>query len=87
MLVLDNEVPYATPSLVAVLAEGGARRSCREPGAMRATGGPLADGTEFELRSRLVDVDPLAQRVDARDARVPLWRDGELSPRRSTSSR
>jgi len=63
-LVLDNEVPYANPwhwrwwlkdqraRLPAPWPDEGARKVA-------------ADGTEFELRSRIFDVDPLAQRVTA----------------------
>jgi hypothetical protein len=44
-----------------------------EPGDRR-TG---SDGTEYELTGRLVDVDPLAQRVTM-EMRGSMWRDGRL---------
>jgi SAM-dependent methyltransferase len=43
------------------------------PGARR----PASDGSEYELRSRLVDLDPLEQRMTLQ-MRAALWRDGEL---------
>jgi SAM-dependent methyltransferase len=74
--VLDNEVPYNDA--------GGWRYwtkekrdelagSWEEPGTRR-TG---SDGTEYELRGRLVEVDPLAQCVTA-EIRGFMWRDGRL---------
>jgi SAM-dependent methyltransferase len=78
-LVLDNEVPYAS------YASGSwwkywlkeerqeLPRPWREEGDRRVA----ADGTELELRSRLADVDPLAQRVTL-EMRASMWRDSEL---------
>ena len=76
--VLDNEVPYADgqgweywqQERRATLMRP---RSSREPG-RRAVG---ADGTEYELRSRLLDVDPLEQCV-SRKMHASMWRDGVL---------
>jgi len=36
-----------------------------------------SDGAEYELRSRLVDLDPLAQRVTY-EMRAAMWRDDAL---------
>ena len=36
-----------------------------------------ADGTEYELRSRIVEVDPLLQQV-THEMRGYMWRDGRL---------
>ncbi|MGH2539492.1 MAG: hypothetical protein ACRDG8_00695 [Actinomycetota bacterium] len=43
-----------------------------------------SDGAEYELRGRLVDVDPLAQQV-AMEMPGFMWRDGSSSRRTSTS--
>jgi len=61
-LLLDNEVPYADAHLWKYWLEGEREalpRPWREEGDRR-TG---SDGTEYELRSRLVAFDPLLQRV------------------------
>ena len=75
-LLLDAEVPYADPrhwrywptqerASIPELSEPPKRRQ-------QAT-----DGTEYALRSRIVEVDPLDQRVSY-EMRVELWRDGVL---------
>jgi SAM-dependent methyltransferase len=74
--VLDNEVPYADaagweywlPDARATLP-----RPRRQPGKRRVG----SDGAEYELRSRLLDVDPLEQQVRM-EMRAFMWRDGEL---------
>jgi SAM-dependent methyltransferase len=73
--VVDNEVPYAAVGWRFWSKEGRKElpRPWRETGDRRAT----ADGTEIELRSRVVDLDPLAQRVTL-DLRAFLWREDEL---------
>nr|MBA3413407.1 hypothetical protein [Actinomycetota bacterium] len=48
-------------------------RPWREPGERRVG----ADGAEYALQSRLVDVDPLAQQA-TREIRAYMWRDGSL---------
>jgi SAM-dependent methyltransferase len=75
-LALDNEVPYANnwhwrrwlkderAELPAPWPEEGARKTA-------------ADGTEFHLRSRIADVNPLAQRVTAQ-MRGSMSRDGDV---------
>ena len=74
--VLDNEVPYADgagweywlPDARATLP-----RPRRQPGKRRIG----SDGAEYELRSRLLDVDPLEQQVRM-EMQAFMWRDGEL---------
>jgi len=74
--VVDNEVPYAEgagweywlPDARATLP-----RPRRQPG-KRSVG---SDGAEYELRSRLLDVDPLEQQVRM-EMQAFMWRDGEL---------
>jgi SAM-dependent methyltransferase len=75
-LALDNEVPYANARQWQYwLAEE--RRSLPEdfspPGARRKA----SDGSEYSLRSRIVDLDALAQRVTL-DMHAERWRDGAL---------
>ncbi|HEY8777882.1 MAG TPA: class I SAM-dependent methyltransferase [Gaiellaceae bacterium] len=77
LLLLDNEVPYANaglwrrwleeerrelPTPLPELGEGDRRRA--------------SDGAEYELRSRIVELDPLAQSVTL-EMRADMWRDGE----------
>lgn len=76
VLLLDNEVPYADatmwqywlkekrPELPGPRKPAGTRRSAK-------------DGAEYELRSRLVGFDPLAQRATL-EMQALMWRDGEL---------
>ena len=74
--VLDNEVPYADGNGWEFWqAEGRATlpRPRRQPGKRR----PGADGTEYELRSRVLDLDPLEQRLTM-EMQAFMWRDGEL---------
>lgn len=74
--VLDNEVPYADgwgwkywqPDERATLPRP------RKPPGERRVG---SDGAEYELRSRLLDVDPLEQRVTM-EMQAFMWREGEL---------
>jgi SAM-dependent methyltransferase len=76
--VFDNEVPYSEESAWKYwqrderAALAGPRPS-RPPGPRRVG----SDGTEYELRSRLLDVDPLEQRVTMR-MQASMWREGEL---------
>jgi SAM-dependent methyltransferase len=74
--VLDNEVPYANAHLWKYWAKEERTelpRPWRDNGDRRTA----ADGTEIELRSRVVEADPLAQRVTL-DIRAFLWRGDEL---------
>jgi SAM-dependent methyltransferase len=76
MLVVDNEVPYVdgwgwehwTKARRLELPE-----SWPESG-QRRTG---SDGAEYELRARIVEVDPLSQRMTM-EMRGFMWRDGRL---------
>lgn len=74
-LALDNQVPYSYASWRHWTAEGRKElpTSWPEPGE-RALG---SDGAEYELRYRLVDLDPLA-RLMTSELRALMWRDGEL---------
>jgi SAM-dependent methyltransferase len=75
-LLLDIEVPYADAELWRywrkeerqALPEAASR-----PGSLRRA----SDGTELGLRSRVVDLDPLAQRV-MYEMHAEQWCDGEL---------
>jgi SAM-dependent methyltransferase len=75
-LVLDNEVPYNDarawrcflPEERAVLPEPPS-----DPGQRRLA----ADGTEYELRMRVLALDPLAQRITY-EMHASMGRDGEL---------
>ena len=74
--VLDNEVPYADGNGWHYWqSEGRATlpRPRRTPGERRAG----SDGAEYELRSRVLDLDPLEQRMTL-EMQAFMWRDGEL---------
>lgn len=74
-LAMDNEVPYADEHLWRRWPKGerdDLPREFRPPGERRRGG----DGTEYELRSRLVDFDPVEQRVTL-EMLAEMWRDGE----------
>ena len=61
-LVLDNEVPYSDPTPWRYWLSderAGLPQPMRPPGERRLA----PDGYEYELRSRLLDVEPLTQRV------------------------
>lgn len=76
LLVLDSEVPYADGVLWQYWLEDGRAelpRPRREPGERRLG----SDGAEYALQGRIVDFDPLEQRV-TREMRAFRWRDGEL---------
>ena len=74
-LVLDRVPPYADPTWPLWRKEERAElpRPWRDSGDRRA----LADGSELELRGRLVEVDPLEQCV-TREIHALLWQDGEV---------
>ena len=75
ILVLDRALPHADRTWPLWRKEERAElpRPWRDSGDRRA----LADGSELELRGRLVDVDPLEQCV-TREIRALHWRDGEV---------
>lgn len=74
--LVDNEVPYAA----AGWTYWGRTEREQLPRPWRARGDRrvATDGSEIELRSRLVDVDPLAQRVTL-ELRASLWKGDELA--------
>jgi SAM-dependent methyltransferase len=75
-LVLDHEVPYANASRWRQWPKD-ARREIPEawppPGERRRA----ADGSEYELRARAVELDPLDQLLRL-EMHAELWRDGRL---------
>ena len=74
--VLDNEVPYADDNGWKYWqSEGRATlpRPRRPPGERRVG----SDGAEYELRSRVLELDPLEQRMTL-EMQAFMWRDGEL---------
>jgi SAM-dependent methyltransferase len=76
VLLLDNEVPYADSRLWRYwLKEERAAlpEQWPSPGPRRSA----PDGTEYELRSRVVEVEPLSQRFRL-DMRASMWREGHL---------
>ena len=74
--VLDNEVPYADGNGWEFWqAEGRASLPLPRRPAGRRRGG--SDGAEYELRSRVLDFDPLEQRMTM-EMQASMWRDGEL---------
>lgn len=75
-LLLDAEVPYADPMHWKYwLREE--RASLPMPEAPPRQRKLAADGAEYGLATRLLDVDPLDQRI-ALEMRAELWRDGVL---------
>jgi SAM-dependent methyltransferase len=76
LLVLDVETPYASGRPWQYWTKekrSELPRPRREPGPRRAG----ADGAEYELRSRLLDVDPLDQSMTV-EMQAFMWQDGEL---------
>jgi SAM-dependent methyltransferase len=76
LLVLDNEVPYADQEQWTYWPKDRRTelpKAWEEPPSRRAG----SDGAEYALRSRLVELDPLSQRVTM-EMRAWMWRDGEL---------
>jgi len=76
LLVLDNEVPYADRHLWPRWLNGG-RDDLPRAWPERGNRREASDGAEYELRSRLVALDPLAQ-TTAIEMRASMWRDGML---------
>jgi SAM-dependent methyltransferase len=76
VLVLDNQVPYAAPRMWPYWLEEKRQKlpTTWRGGDDRRVG---SDGAEYELRSRIVDLDPLSQRVTL-EMKAAMWRDGEL---------
>jgi len=74
-LVLDNEVPYADAEQWRYWRER--REDLPEPWIDPETRRKGSDGTEYALRSRVVELDPVLQRLTM-EMRAWMWRDGEL---------
>jgi len=75
-LLVDIEVPYGDGELWRYWRKeerASLPQEAGQPKSRHAT----SDGTELGLRSRIVDFDPLAQRVTY-EMRAAQWRDGEL---------
>jgi SAM-dependent methyltransferase len=76
VLVLDNEVPYADGEQWIYWLKEKRRelpQDWTEPQSRRKG----SDGTEYALRSRVVELDPLIQRLTM-EIRAWMWRDDEL---------
>jgi SAM-dependent methyltransferase len=75
VLVADNEVPYADSlwKYFPKQERSTLPQPWRESGERRV----MADGSHLELRSRIVEGDPLAQRA-TREIRALLWRGDEV---------
>ncbi len=77
--VLDNEVPYADGQGWALWRPEGRATLPQprpEPGERRLG----SDGAEYELRARVLDLDPLEQQLTM-EMQGFIWRDGELVAR------
>jgi SAM-dependent methyltransferase len=75
-LLVDIEVPYADAELWRYWQKG-ERASLPEPAGRPQKLRRASDGTELGLHARIVDVDPLRQRVTY-EMHAEQWRDGEL---------
>jgi SAM-dependent methyltransferase len=76
-LVLDNEAPYSGPHQWRYWLKE-ERASLPEPWPPPGERRLGSDGTEYELRSRVVDMDPLSQRVTL-EMHGSMWRGGRLA--------
>ena len=76
-LLVDHEVPYASDAVTWQWWQKTHRpelpRAWREPDERQRA----SDGSEYELQSRVLDLDPLEQRLTL-EIRVERWRDGKL---------
>jgi SAM-dependent methyltransferase len=75
-LLLDAEVPYADTRLWKFWPVEG-RAALPEAAQPPRERRRASDGSEYGLRSRVVELDPLEQRVTL-EMRAELWRDGRL---------
>src|SRR5262249_34845216 len=75
-LLVDTEVPYADARLWPYWLKT-ERASLPEPSGKPQKLHPASDGTELGLRSRIIDLDPLAQR-GTYEMGAEQWRDGVL---------
>jgi hypothetical protein len=76
VLLLDIEVPYADRKQWGLWL-GDGRSTLPEPPKPPGGRKVASDGTEYELRSRYLGLDPLEQRVSL-EMHVELWREGRL---------
>jgi SAM-dependent methyltransferase len=76
LLVLDNEVPYANRRTWRAWTRDG-RSKLPEAWPDKGDRRTAEDGTQIDLRARVADLDPLAQRLTF-EMRGALWRDGKL---------
>ena len=76
VLVLDNEVPYADDARWQYWLKGNRTElpRPRSPAGKRKT---AKDGAQYELRSRIIAFDPLAQRATL-EMQAFMWRDDQL---------
>ena len=77
LLLLDNEAPYADAGLWRHWLKE-ERQALPKPWRELGEGDRRqgSDGTEYELRSRIVELDPLVQSVTL-EMRADMWRNGE----------
>jgi SAM-dependent methyltransferase len=75
-LVLDNEAPYSYAHLWKYWLKG-ERGVLPKPWPEKGERRRASDGSELELRSRVLDLDPLVQRVTL-EMNARRWRDAEL---------
>jgi SAM-dependent methyltransferase len=76
VLLLDNEVPYANAGRWRLWTKQG-REELPRPWPASGERKQADDGSEYELRARTVEVDPLDQR-HVLELHAEKWRDGEL---------
>jgi SAM-dependent methyltransferase len=76
-LLLDNEVPYADPNVWRYWLKDG-RASLPEPLEPLDSPTRASNGAEYMLSSRVVEIDPLEQRLTL-EMHAEMWRDGELA--------
>jgi SAM-dependent methyltransferase len=76
LLVFDNEVPYSSPRRWPYWLKE-ERAGLPEPWPPPGERNRASDGSELELRVRVVDFDPLDQCAHL-ELRASEWRDGEL---------
>jgi hypothetical protein len=76
-LVLDNEVPYADADAWPYWLKDG-RASLPETPEPSDASKQASDGAEYKLSSRIVELDPLDQRMTL-EMHAEMWRDGALA--------
>jgi len=76
-LLLDNEVPYADANVWRYWLKDG-RSLLPESPEPSDSPKKASDGTEYRLSSRIVEIDPLDQRLTL-EMHAEMWRDGALA--------